>query len=92
MLAIGATEDDADDIAGFARSVQGVEISVMLRELPTGAAKLSLRSGGLYNVSEICKRLGGGGHKAAAGAEVAEGMAAARAAILDAIRAEGLAV
>jgi phosphoesterase RecJ-like protein len=92
MLAIGATEDDADDIAGFARSVQGVEISVMLRELPTGAAKLSLRSGGLYNVSEICKRLGGGGHKAAAGAEVAEGMDAARAAILDAIRAEGLAV
>lgn len=92
MDAIGATEDDADDIAGFARVVEGVELSVMIRELVGGAGKLSLRSGGLYNASSICKRLGGGGHQAAAGAEVAGGVEAARKAILDAIRAEGIPV
>lgn len=92
LQAFNATEDDVDDIAGFARMVEGVELSVMLRELDTGAGKISLRSGGLYNCSEICRRLGGGGHAAAAGAEVPGGIEAARAAILASIREAGIPV
>lgn len=36
-------------------------------------ARISLRTGDDYNASEICRRLGGGGHRAAAGATVEGG-------------------
>ena len=54
--------------------------------------KISVRTSPNYNASEICARLGGGGHRAAAGASVDGGIEAARAAILDALRAEGVAL
>ena len=86
---IGATEDDADDIAGFARSVEGVEVAVMLREVEGGKGKISVRTdGGSISAAAICRRVGGGGHAGAAGATLECGIAGARTAILDAIRAE----
>ena len=90
MDRLGATEDDADDISGFPRSIQGVEIGVMLRELKEGGAKISLRTGEDYNASEICARLGGGGHRAAAGAQVDGGLDMAQEKILEAIAASGV--
>lgn len=66
---LGLTEDDVDDISGFARMIEGVELAAMLRQMP-GATKLSLRSGRLYDSGAICKRLGGGGHFSAAGASL----------------------
>ncbi len=68
MEQTGATDDDIDDIAGFPRVVEGVEIGVMVRELEGGKSKCSLRSAGKANSSDICARLGGGGHPGAAGA------------------------
>lgn len=41
---LGATEDDADAIAGFARKLEGVDIGVMLRDLPGNQCKISLRT------------------------------------------------
>lgn len=61
-------EDDLDDIAGFARLIEGVEIAAMLREQPNGVVKISLRSSQTYDVGSICKAFGGGGHFCAAGA------------------------
>lgn len=70
-LRMGVTEDDADAIAGFARDLEGVEIGVMLRDLPDNQCKISLRTDNrLHDASAICRRLGGGGHSAAAGATV----------------------
>lgn len=90
---LGATEDDADDISGFARCVEGVEIAVMLREVEDGKGKVSVRTDGRPSAAAICARLGGGGHPGAAGATVEGGIDAAHALILGAIRAEtGLAV
>ena len=66
---LGLTEDDVDDISGFARKIEGVELAAMLREMP-GSVKLSLRSGRLYDSGAICKALGGGGHFSAAGASL----------------------
>ncbi len=88
LRSIGATEDDADDIAGFARGVEGVEIAVMLREVEDGKGKVSVRTDGQLSAAAICRHLGGGGHPGAAGATVPGGIPAARAQILDAIRAE----
>ena len=82
---VGADSNDTDDISGFARSVEGVEIGVMIQELKEGGAKISLRTGENYNASAICAKLGGGGHKAAAGASVPEGPEQAKKKILEAI-------
>lgn len=87
---IGASEDDVDDISGFPRGMEGVELGVMLREVTEGGVKISLRSGEDYNASEICAVLGGGGHKAAAGATVQGTVDEAREKILDAIRKSGV--
>lgn len=64
----GATDNDIDDIAGFPRVVEGVDIGIMVRELAGGKSKCSLRSAGKANSSDICAELGGGGHPGAAGA------------------------
>ena len=86
---LGLTEDDIDDISGFGREIAGVEIAVMLRQEGT-RGKISVRTSPDYNASELCARLGGGGHKATAGASVDGGIEAAKAAILDAIADSGV--
>ncbi len=78
---LGLTQDDIDDISGFGREIEGVEIAVMIRQ-ETEGGKLSVRTSPDYDASAICARLGGGGHKAAAGATVPGGIEAAKAAIL----------
>lgn len=90
MDSIGATEDDVDDISGFARGMEGVEIGVMLRELREGGIKISLRTGENHNASDICALLGGGGHKAAAGATVYGTVQEAKEKILAAIEETGV--
>ena len=90
MDSIGATEDDAEDISGFPRSMEGVQIGVLVKERREGGAKISLRTGDDYNASEICGKLGGGGHRAAAGAQDDAGMESAKARILAAIAESGV--
>lgn len=89
---LGADANDTDDISGFARSIEGVEIAVMVQELREGGTKISLRTGEDYNASEICKRLGGGGHRAAAGATVKGGVEEAKESVLRAIEESGVAL
>ena len=85
---LGLTEDDIDDISGFGRTVEGVDLAVMLREVEGGRGKISLRASPAFNAAAICARLGGGGHPGAAGASVDGGIPAAREAILKAISRE----
>ena len=82
------TEDDIDDISGFGRSVEGVEIAVMLREVENGMGKVSVRTSPEYNAARICGRIGGGGHPSAAGASVPGGIPGIRRAVLGALREE----
>ena len=88
LEACGAREDDLDEISGFPRSIEGVEIGIMLRESLDGA-KISLRTYEPWDASAICAILGGGGHRAAAGATVKGDLAAGREAILSALRQYG---
>ena len=87
MAELGATEEDADDIAAFVGQVEGVESSVTIRELRDGGCKLSVRTVGGLNATKVCACLGGGGHAAAAGCTVPGTIEEAKAAILEAIRA-----
>ena len=84
------TEDDVDAISGFARSIEGVQIGVMIREVENGLGKLSVRTGPEYSASDICQALGGGGHAAAAGASVPGGITGARRAILAVLSERGI--
>ena len=85
----GITEDDIDDISGFGREIEGVRIGVMLREVKEGG-KISVRAAPEYNAAAICEVLGGGGHRAAAGATVPGGIEAAKKAVLRALEANGV--
>ena len=86
MAALGAHEEDVEDIAAFVGQTEGVETSVTIRELAEGECKLSVRTSGGLNATRVCALLGGGGHAAAAGCTVKGSVADAREAILNAIR------
>lgn len=90
MHRLGATEDDADDLSNFPRSIEGVELGILIREIEGNVGKLSLRAGEAFNAAALCASLGGGGHRAAAGASVPGGIAAAENAILNALRETGI--
>ena len=63
------SERNAGDLVNIPRMVEGTEIAVSVRKTPE-KIKLSFRSNGKYNVSEIAKHFNGGGHAMAAGAAV----------------------
>lgn len=63
----GAHESDTDRLANLPRQIEGVLVGVTLRELENGDFKASVRTHGEIDAAEICKRLGGGGHRGAAG-------------------------
>jgi len=74
------------DTEGFAEipvSVQGVEAAALLKEMPgCDYIKVSMRSREFVNVADVARTFGGGGHKHAAGCEIYDTLAAARAAVL----------
>ena len=66
----GAIESDSEGIVDHLRTVEGTKVAVLVRELlDREGRKVSLRSvDGDVDVSVICRTLGGGGHRQAAGA------------------------
>jgi phosphoesterase RecJ-like protein len=81
-----AADEDCEGIVNFAIAIAGVEAAVFLRELPGGEVRLSLRSKGQANVAAIAERLGGGGHKTAAGCTMDGPLTRARDEILALLR------
>lgn len=67
----GATEDDLDNISSLTRSIEGVEVGIVVREREPGVSKISMRSSSRADVSRICSHFGGGGHIRAAGCTIA---------------------
>lgn len=82
---MGATMADIEELSSLAALVEGTDCAVTLRELSGGKVKLSVRTGQRVNATEVCARLGGGGHRAAAGATVSGTLADAKRAVLAAI-------
>lgn len=86
MAAISAAEDDVEDIAAFIGQIEGVSVSVTIRELKPGECKLSVRTDPeKLSATEVCALLGGGGHAAASGCTVFGSVQDAREAIYKAI-------
>ena len=79
--------DDLDGVVEFPRSVEGVQMALMFRELNQGRVKVSLRSVGDVDVAAFAKHFGGGGHTKAAGLSVEGSLAEAQTIVLAAARA-----
>ncbi len=65
---VNAEIGDHEGIVENGRSIEGVQISVFIRQKDENSYKISMRSNGNINVSDICYIFGGGGHPNAAGA------------------------
>ena len=63
----GCNDTDLEGVAVISRSVEGVLAGVSIKEKDDGSYKISVRTYPPLNASEICKEMGGGGHKNAAG-------------------------
>ena len=70
MTSCGVTEDDLDDVAGIPNLVEGVRIGIVVKELPSGDCKISVRTAPGVNANAICQKFGGGGHAMAAGCTI----------------------
>ena len=66
---VNAEEGDHEGLVNIGRSIEGVEVSIFIRQKDNeNAYKVSMRSGSYVNVSDVCLMFGGGGHPRAAGA------------------------
>lgn len=63
----GTDESDCDAICALTRQIEGVKVGVTFKEKKDGTIGISVRTYEPYDASAICKALGGGGHKRAAG-------------------------
>ncbi len=63
----GASNEDLEGLVNYPRNIEGVEVGILFKENGTKSVKVSMRSGGLVNVAEIARSMGGGGHARAAG-------------------------
>lgn len=83
----GAIPSDSEDVINTLLTVGGTQVAVILVEQAKGGFKISFRSRCEVDCSRVAEQFGGGGHRAAAGAFVGEPLDAARAKVLDAVRA-----
>lgn len=82
----GVSADDLDGVVEHARSIEGVHMALLFREISGGRVKVSLRSVGDVDVAAFAAPFGGGGHRKAAGLTVTGSLADAHATVLAAAR------
>ncbi len=82
----GCSGTELEGIAVLSRSVEGVIAGITLKQTGDNEFKASLRTYPPLNASEICKKLGGGGHNAAAGATLYGTLEEAKTQILSGVK------
>lgn len=65
---VDAETGDTEGLVDIGRDIEGVEVSILIKEKEENLYKISMRSGDYVNVSDVCLMFGGGGHQRAAGA------------------------
>jgi phosphoesterase RecJ-like protein len=71
-----------DGIVEYPRSIAGVRLALLFRQIANGRVKVSFRSIGDVDVAELAHRFGGGGHTRAAGASLEGSIAEAQQEVL----------
>lgn len=82
--AVGYNNLDDADLTNLLSSINDGDIAVLFIEHAPDLIKISWRSRPGWDVSQIAERFGGGGHAAAAGAEIRGSLEAVQALVLDA--------
>lgn len=77
----GAAPGDHEGLVEIGRDIEGIEVSIFLREVENGY-KASLRSNDYVDVSNVCVTFNGGGHKRAAGCTIFNTLDIAKEAII----------
>ena len=78
-------DGDHENIVNYGRNIEGVEVSVFLRE-KDGKYKVSLRANEYVDVALIATMFSGGGHQRAAGFEIAQSLEESKESVLAEIR------
>ena len=63
---VNASYGDHEGIVNYGRSIEGVEVSIFVREIENGY-RVSLRGNGLVDVNKIASLFNGGGHRDSSG-------------------------
>lgn len=87
MEEVSATSEDDEGIVDEGRCIEGVEVSIYLKEIDKGY-KVSLRSNEYVNVSDVCLMFGGGGHIHAAGCKINSPLDQAKEKIINQIKVQ----
>jgi len=66
----GAEWEHTEGFVEYPRSIEGVQVAAFLSEIGEGLYKVSLRSKGRFNVEEVARKFGGGGHINAAACRI----------------------
>lgn len=80
-----AEMSDSENFISFLQAMEGVRVSLFLREEKDGT-RISLRSDGIIDVDRLAREYGGGGHRLAAGLRLKKNIHAAKGEMLKAIR------
>jgi phosphoesterase RecJ-like protein len=87
MLAeAGGTWQETDGVIDVLQSVSTMTLAVLFKELQPELTKISVRSRGDADATDLCTPFGGGGHRRAAGAELQLPLAAAQERVLQLAR------
>lgn len=87
MEKTGLRDEEQDALVGIPRQIDGVQIGITLKEKPAGGFKASVRTNPPMDAAEICGKIGGGGHKGAAGCSITLPLEQAKERILGAVSA-----
>ncbi len=82
----GSGEHECYTITALPRQIEGVLVGAVIKQQKDGKFGISVRTEGEIDASEICKKLGGGGHKGAAGANFTCPYDEGKALLLEAIK------
>jgi phosphoesterase RecJ-like protein len=82
----GASWQETDGIIDVLQTVDSMTVAVLFKELQPEVTKISVRTRGDADATDLCSPFGGGGHRRAAGAEIHAPLAVAQERVLQLAR------
>lgn len=63
-------EEELEGLVNYPKSIKGVEVGLLFRQVEEGKVRVGFRSRGLVDVNAVAQVFGGGGHRRAAGCTI----------------------
>lgn len=83
---IGLKIDLTDNIFNFLRSIDGIEVSIIFKEINSRETRVNFRSKGKLDVAKLARGFGGGGHRSASGCSISKGLQESKRIVLNKLR------